>query len=225
SSAINVTYVLTPKSASGCSGTPYNLVVAVNPTPAPPTIGTITHLNCTTSTGSVVLENLPGGSWTIASTPSTVLTSGSGTTTTISGLSAGIYTFTVTNSNGCPSGFSSTVTIFDNFNTWNGSSWSRGVPPNASMNVIIDAVTPDSPFAADLTACALTINTGVVATVPSGRTLTITNEVTVNGSLTFENNASLVQINNASVNSGSIIYKRSSQPMKRYDFTYWSSPV
>ncbi|OOG72245.1 S-layer family protein, partial [Flavobacterium sp. A45] len=30
--AINVTYVLTPKSASGCSGTPYNLVITVNPT-------------------------------------------------------------------------------------------------------------------------------------------------------------------------------------------------
>ncbi|WP_413999995.1 gliding motility-associated C-terminal domain-containing protein [Flavobacterium sp. W1B] len=33
SSAINVIYVLTPKSASGCSGTPFNLVVTVTPKP------------------------------------------------------------------------------------------------------------------------------------------------------------------------------------------------
>ncbi|MFN7014987.1 MAG: hypothetical protein ACK4ON_12035, partial [Bacteroidia bacterium] len=61
----------------------------------------------------------------------------------------------------------------------------------------------------------------------AGHTLTIANEVTVNpgGSLTFEDTASLLQTNDASVNSGDIIYKRNTTPMKMYDYGYWSSPV
>ncbi|WP_133249523.1 beta strand repeat-containing protein, partial [Flavobacterium cheongpyeongense] len=214
---------------SGCGTTNSNaVVITVNPTPSAPTVGTITHLTCAINTGSVVLQGLPSGNWTINqagdATASYNNTVPNTTSTTISGLAVGNYTFSVTDANGCPSAVSN-VSILDNYNTWNGSSWSRGVPPNASMNATIASVTPSSPFTVDLVACALTINSGVVATVPSGVTLTITNEVTVNGSLTFENNASLVQINNLNNNSGSITYKRSSQAMKRYDFTYWSSPV
>ncbi|PXY44567.1 PKD-like domain-containing protein [Flavobacterium hydrophilum] len=222
-------YTLNYADAAGCSASTPITITSINPTPSSPTIGTTTHINCTVNTGSVVLEGLPSGDWTINQTGDAAgsydNTVPNTTSTTISGLAAGSYTFTVTNANGCPSAESATVTILDNFNTWNGSSWSRGVPPNASMNVVIAAVTPNSPFTADLVGCALTINSGVVATVPSGITLTITNEVTVNGSLTFENNSSLVQINNLNTNSGPITYKRTSQLMKLYDFTYWSSPV
>ncbi|MBZ4043342.1 T9SS sorting signal type C domain-containing protein [Flavobacterium hibisci] len=215
---------------NGCGRTNSNIVaITVNQKPTAPTVGIITHLNCTTNTGSVELRDLPTGDWTINQTGDAAASYGNTipntTNRTISGLSAGSYTFTVTNSDGCTSPVSTTVTIFNNSNTWNGSSWSRGVPPNATMNVVIAAVTPNSPFTTDLVGCALTINSDVVAIVPSGVTLTITNEVTVNGSLTFENNASLVQINNVNNNSGSIIYKRDSQPMKNFDFTYWSSPV
>ncbi|MCI9844382.1 PKD-like domain-containing protein [Flavobacterium pectinovorum] len=223
-----VTYVITP-TANGCPGTAINYTILVNPRPTTPTIGAITHISCTANTGSVVLGDLPIGDWTInqtghaaASYDNTVPNT---TIRTITGLAAGNYTFTVTNPNGCPSVATATVTILDNSNAWNGSSWSKGVPPDDSMNVIIEAVSPISPFTSDLVACALTINSGVVATVPSGITLTITNEVTVNGSLTFENNASLVQINDVNNNVGSITYKRNSQAMKNFDFTYWSSPV
>ncbi|WP_281309429.1 T9SS sorting signal type C domain-containing protein [Flavobacterium flavigenum] len=214
---------------NGCGTTNSNSEsITINQNPTAPTVGTITHINCTTNTGSVELRDLPIGDWTINQTGDVAASYGNTipntTSRTISGLSAGSYTFTVTNSDGCTSAVS-TVTIFNNFNTWDGSSWSKGVQPDASMNVIIAAVIPNSPFTTDLVACALTINPGVVATVPSGVTLTITNEVTVNGSLTFDNNASLVQINNVNNNSGPIIYKRSSQPMKNYDSTYWSSPV
>ena len=224
SSAINVTYVLTPKSASGCSGTPYDLVVTVNPIPTVPTVGTTTHISCITNSGSVLLNNLPNGNWTITSSPATVSTTGSGTSTTISGLAAGNYTFRVTNTNGCTSSATSSVEILDYTSTsWNGSAWSNG-NPDATKNIIIASVTPSSPFTADLHGCALTIDTGVVATVSSGVTLTITNSVTTNGQLIFENNSSLVQINNVN-NIGDITYKRTSFPMKNFDATYWSSPV
>ena len=66
-------------------------------------------------------------------------------------------------------------------------------------------------------------------TVPSGRTLNITNALTVlgTGSLVFDNNASLVQGSATTVSSnvGNITYKRNTVAVRRYDFTYWSSPV
>lgn len=200
-------------------------IVTVNDYLTTPTVGTVTNISCTTNTGSVVLNDLPttGGNWTITSTPAIASVTGSGNTTTISGLASGSYTFTVTNASGCPSPASALVTISDfSSTTWNGSGWSNGAP-NATKNVII-ASSSGSPFAADLEACALTINSGVVANVPAGVTLTVTNSVTTNGQLTFENNSSLVQINDVP-NTGAIIYKRISQKMVNFDYTYWASPV
>ena len=100
--AISVTYVLTPKAASGCSGTPYNLVITVNPSSSAPTIGAITQPTCATATGSVVLNGLPSGSWTLNRSPGNILTTGSGASTTISGLSAGTYNYAVLASNIAP---------------------------------------------------------------------------------------------------------------------------
>jgi hypothetical protein len=60
------------------------------------------------STGSLVLSNLPSdGVWVI--NPGNI--SGTGTSKTLSGLIAGDYSYTVTNSLGCSSGISSVVTI------------------------------------------------------------------------------------------------------------------
>jgi hypothetical protein len=55
--------------------------------------------------------------------------------------------------------------------------------------------------------------------------LKITNAVNVNsGSLVFENNASLIQINNVA-NTGNITYKRTATGIRQADFVYWSTPV
>ncbi|MEL1255691.1 T9SS sorting signal type C domain-containing protein [Flavobacterium sp. DGU38] len=220
---VSAVYQTAPTCSASLTG---SAVVTINSTPTTPTVGTITNISCTTNTGSVVLNDLPSsGNWSITSTPVTVTTTGSGNTTTISGLTSGSYTFTVTNASGCPSPASALVIISDfSSTTWNGSGWSHGLP-DATKNLII-ASSSGAPFASDLAGCALTVNNGITASVPSGVTLTITNAVTVSGSgsLTFENTASLVQINNIS-NSGAIVYKRNSAPMKNFDFTYWASPV
>jgi bacillolysin len=72
---------------------------------SPPTIGTITQPTCTVATGSVVLNDLPAtGSWTITKTPGGETETGTGTSITISELTAGTYTFTVTDET---SGFTS----------------------------------------------------------------------------------------------------------------------
>lgn len=63
-------------------------------------------------------------------------------------------------------------------------------------------------------------------TISSGNTLTVVDEINVgaNSNFTIQDNGSLVQENNTT-NTGNITLIRNSKRMKRYDFTYWSSPV
>ncbi len=70
-------------------------------------LGAITQPTCVSATGSVVLNGLPEGSWTI--NPGAI--TGSGVSTTITGLNAGTYNFTVTTSIGCTSEATSNVVI------------------------------------------------------------------------------------------------------------------
>lgn len=104
--------------------------------------------------------------------------------------------------------------------TWNGSTWSNGLP-NSSTVAIFNG---NFSSTGDLNACAVRINSGLI-TINSNHNLIVQNDVNVaGGSLVFENNSSLVQVNNTT-NTGNITYKRTTQPMKRYDYTYWSTPV
>ncbi|MBZ4043343.1 DUF7507 domain-containing protein [Flavobacterium hibisci] len=197
----------------------------------PPTIGTIKNITCN-SLGTIALSSLPSGAWTleINSGSGTVNTSGSGSTTTVTGLAVGTYTFRITdNSSGCKSPLTAPASIISQTtNTWNGTAWSTGSVPTLDQNIVFTgnyppAVDPN----VDLYGCSCRVSgSSTKVTIKTGRTLTITNAVTVDTdeNLIFENNASLVQLTNA-VNSGKIIYKRDSQPMKNFDFTYWSSPV
>lgn len=112
--------------------------------------------------------------------------------------------------------------------TWNGS-WD-GAAPTIEEKVVFAANYNNASVLnenVDIEACSCQVNSGAHVAIKTGRYLKLRNELVVdaNGSLTFENNASLVQVNNESVNSGNIIYKRYTKAVKRYDFTYWSSPV
>ena len=86
--------------------------LTVNALPSAPSVGTITQPTCTTSTGSIALSGLPAsGSWTVTGSPSGSLSS-SGTTGTVTELTAGqTYTFTVTNSSNCTSTSSGNAVI------------------------------------------------------------------------------------------------------------------
>ncbi|MFC5682310.1 T9SS sorting signal type C domain-containing protein [Flavobacterium sp. MAHUQ-51] len=221
------TYTVTATSG-GCSSVASNSVI-VNPqptVPAAPIISNIVQPNCTTETGSVVLSGLPSGSWTLeqSGTSSNTIV-GLGTSTTISGLiDGGNYTFKVSNGT-CTSPSSSVVNI-DNLSTitstWNGSAWINGVPDESKRIVFAG----DYSLAENVVGCSCRVSSGNVI-IKSGYTLKVTNSVIVlpNASLTFENNASLVQINDAAENTGNINYHRHTAAVRRYDYTYWSSPV
>lgn len=108
------TWYFTVTNASGCTSGP-SVNVVINdppPVPSPPVPGAVTHPSCSSPTGTVQLSGLPStGTWSVTRSPGDVVTPGSGSSTLITGIPAGTYTFTVTNSAGCTSGPSSAVVI------------------------------------------------------------------------------------------------------------------
>lgn len=95
--------------ASGSNGTQNSPLaqknVTVNSIPSAPIVGSITQPTCDLATGSVNLSGLPISAWVVTANPGGMQITGSSSTATFNGLSAGqTYTFTVTlNSSGCTS--------------------------------------------------------------------------------------------------------------------------
>lgn len=152
--------------------------------------------------------------------------------TTIIGTSIGLlandrYYRMVVSVAGCPPVYSATHSITVPKATWTAGAWVGGILPDATKKVIIDGVLPagQMPFSA----CSLTVTAIGNMIVPTGVTITVTNEVRVaaGGVLTFNNNASLLQTATPTVNlnSGYIRYIRDTTPVGKFDYTYWSSPV
>ena len=216
-----------------CNRTSSNSVlVAVRPIEVP-TVGTVTQPTCAVPTGSFTITNY-NSSYTYSVAPSTgVIVNGDKVT-----VPAGTYTITAT-SVSCGSA-SSNVVINNppNTKTWNGTNW---LLDNGSITTVPTIENPiifngDFTSTADVEGCSCTVNPGKNVVFKSvglnaGHTLKITNEVKIlgTGTLTFENNASLVQTKdaapNVNINSGNINYHRYTDYVRRYDFTYWSSPV
>ena len=75
----------------------------------------------------------------------------------------------------------------------------------------------------------LAVYSNASLTLGANQNLTITDKITVQapstGAFTVNNNANLLQINDAAVNTGSIFYKRIAPNIKGSDYVYWSSPV
>jgi hypothetical protein len=218
------TYTLNYADALGCNVVDYPISIsATNASPSIPTIGDQVQPDCKTPTGSVVLTGLPA-SGTINQTGTVVKSySISGATVPITGLAAGTYNFTVTNSTGCSSSATGNVVInVLKTATWTGSAWVDG-PPTANQALEFSG---DYNSLGDLTACSCKVTGSKKVVINSGHTLTITNEVTVvgSGTLTFENSASLIQTNDLK-NTGNIIYKRVASSPITSNYTYWSSPV
>ncbi|RXR22442.1 fibronectin type III domain-containing protein [Flavobacterium stagni] len=154
-------------------------------------------------------------------TPVDIAASASATLTSVQmgAITATTYYRAVVTNGGC-TGYSNVVTITVSTSTWNGSVWSNGVPSLTKSAIFAGNYSSTG----DLSACSVTVQSGTVV-FNTNHTLTVQNAVTVTGgSLTFENASSLLQVTNA-VNSGNITYKRTTTPIRKFDFTYWSSPV
>lgn len=191
--------------------------LTVMASPSLPTLGSVTQPTCTVTNGSFSITNY-NASYTYSVSPST------GVTITGANITAPAGTYTVTATLGsCTSGNSSNVTLNAvATNTWNGTTWSTGTAPLSTEKIVFAG---NYSSTSNITGCSCQINSGNVV-VNAGHTLTVTDAITVSGgSLTFEDTSSLLQTNTSAVNSGNIIYKRKTTPLKQYDYTYWSTPV
>ncbi|WP_367755869.1 T9SS sorting signal type C domain-containing protein [Flavobacterium sp. WC2430] len=100
---------------------------------------------------------------------------------------------------------------------WNGT-------PNATTPVVIsDNLTLTN----DLSVCSCQVSNGYTLTVESDKNLIIQTTLTVdtNSNLIVKNNGSIVQAKDNYTNSGDITYIRSTTPIDKFDYTYWSTPV
>lgn len=107
--------------------------------------------------------------------------------------------------------------------TWNGTVWSNG-NPDISIDVVF---TGNYLSTTSFQTKSVTVSGIAQVTIASGHTLTVADNITIDVSskLIFENNASLLQTNPLATNTGNIDFKRNANPMVKYDYTYWSSPV
>lgn len=194
--------------------------LAVNLNISAPTVSVTLQPTCLVNTGTITVTSPAPAAGISYSRDGIDYSNTSGVFTLVP---IGDYSITAKYPSGCISeiatiAMESSVVV----RTWNGS-WDSGVP------TIEEKVVFESDYDEDesIEACSCQVNSGADVEIKSGRYMKLRNELVVEdgGSLTFENNASLVQINEDSENSGEIIYKRYTKPVKRYDFTYWSSPV
>jgi hypothetical protein len=150
---------------------------------------------------------------------------------------SGVYKVFATFENGLE-GTSPTVQITQ-VNKWTGayadgdwntaSNWSCGVVPVATDYVEIaetSALYPVILNESSITIFSLTIAANAQLKIYSGSTLMVTDAIIIDatGGLVLQDGASIVQVNDVE-NSGNITAFRDTKPMKKYDFTYWSSPV
>jgi hypothetical protein len=96
--------------------------------------------------------------------------------------------------------------------------------PNATTPVVINS---NLTLPSSMHVCSCTVSGTAIVTVPSGMTLTVEKEIVVNSTanIVVENTGSIVQVDDASINTGAITVKRNTTPMKQYDYSYWSAPV
>ena len=185
------------------------------------------NLVLTGSSGSIVRwEYATNATFTSGLTPI------ANTTTTLTTAAIGSFTGdryyrVVLQNSTCPVVYSTSVLISFPTTVWDGMSWSNGVPSSTTKAIFSGNYSSTG----DLYACSVQVTSGTVF-FNTGHTLTIQNDLKVTGgSLSFDNNSSLVQVNTldnngvAISNTGNITYSRTTTPVFKYDYTYWSTPV
>jgi hypothetical protein len=161
---------------------------------------------------------------------------------TLAQLELSSFNFTVNAvlDNGCVT--SKVITVTNNSKIWQGgtpgsetkwetdANWKPNGIPTATNCIIIPDTTYDpiiSGSSYDAFGKNIQIKSGAVLTVNSDNNITITDEVTVKtgGLFDIKNSASLLQTNDAAINSGSIKMTRTSRAMTRFAYVYAGSPI
>jgi hypothetical protein len=138
-------------------------------------------------------------------------------------LTATRYFRAVVQSEGCTIINSASVEIFvPPTSTFTNGAWDE--IPNEKTAVIINA---DLLLTANLHVCSCQIINAAIVTVPTGKALIVERDLSIEATanLIIENSGSLVQVEDSGTTIGNITVNRDSEPMKLYDYSYWSAPV
>jgi len=106
---------------------------------------------------------------------------------------------------------------------WNGTSWSLGTP-NLSVAAQIDG-----PYVAttatSFSSCNLLVNSTLI--INNNAYVEVMNNIIVDsaGSLLVQSGGKLIPKSDTSTSTGIVTVKRTTPNLKKYDYTYWSSPV
>lgn len=113
------------------------------------------------------------------------------------------------------------TTSCSNTTTWNGNSWSNGIPTYGNSVIFSGNYTSIS----DMYACSILVTNN--ATVVFNNNVFVYNEITTTTGSTFtiNNNNNLLQVNSLATNIGNILVRRNTSTIVRLDHTLWSAPV
>jgi len=106
---------------------------------------------------------------------------------------------------------------------WNGTSWSLGAP---TLSV---AAQIDGPYiattATSFSTCDLTVNSTL--TINNNAYVEVLNDIVVDpaGTLLVQSGGKLIPKSDTSTSTGIVSVRRTTPNLKMYDYTYWSSPV
>ncbi|MBF0693965.1 MAG: delta-60 repeat domain-containing protein [Flavobacterium sp.] len=110
--------------------------------------------------------------------------------------------------------------------------WDNGANPETFDNtyyMVINSGTVTIPSGQHWVACELEIKPGATLIIDQKASLTVKGIVMNNGTFHVEDSGSLVQIEEDAINAdlgvGTFTLTRKTTPVKKFDFTYWSSPV
>lgn len=108
-----------------------------------------------------------------------------------------------------------------NTTSWNGSSWSNGIPTYGKEVIFLNDYTSTS----DMYACSIIVKNNSL--IIFNNNLYVYNRIKTNAGSTFimNNNNNVIQINPDITNFGNMIIRRNTSTLVRLDHTLWSSPV
>jgi sugar lactone lactonase YvrE len=138
------------------------------------------------------------------------------------------YTITASNYSGTSTttiSFAVSTTTCSSTTTWDGNTWSNGFPDSVTT-AVIDGVY-DTINDGSIDCCSLSVTNQGNLTISSGDYCNIYSNITVDptGILLVKSGGSLIPNNNSAVSTGIVKVERKTPSTKRFDYTYWSSPV
>lgn len=104
-----------------------------------------------------------------------------------------------------------------------GNVWSNEFGPTITDDVIIEGELAVGTDFGSFSAQTLTVEGSL--TIEANASVTVEGKITNNGEFVVESDGILYQNNYTGANEGAITVKRAANPMKRLDYTLWSSPV